>query len=106
MLISCSTDQSIKIWDLKQQQYEDDPIIIYDHEDEIVSADIRPSDQLFISMDITGIVLVRSVKNKAEVESILYTINTLPKDPDDYAKILLNVERPDEEGELLLLINE
>jgi len=52
------------------------------------------------------VVLVRSLKNKAEVENVLYTINTLPKDPDDYAKILLNVERPDEEGELLLLINE
>ena len=34
-------DQTVKIWNLKEQGYEDNPIAIYDHDDEVVSADIR-----------------------------------------------------------------
>jgi hypothetical protein len=40
-LISCSTDQTIKIWDLKKQGYDSDPLTIYDHDEEIVCADVR-----------------------------------------------------------------
>lgn len=99
-------DQTIRIWDLKQPSYEDDPIILYDHEDEIVSADIRPSDGLFASMDIQGTVLIRSLKDLSDAESVLYVINTIPKDVEDYSKILLNVERADIEGEIIVLIND
>lgn len=41
-----------------------------------------------------------------DAETILYTINSIPKDIDDYARIFLNSERPDDEGELFLLIND
>lgn len=60
-LISCSMDQSIKIWDLKQQYYEDDPLILYDHDDEVICADIRPMDSLLATMDISGTILIRSI---------------------------------------------
>lgn len=51
-LISTSMDQTVKIWDLKQPGYEDSPTVIYDHDDEVVSADIRHSDSMLITMDI------------------------------------------------------
>jgi WD40 repeat protein len=51
-LVSGSMDQAVKIWDLKQQYYEDDPTVIYDHDDEVIAADIRPSDSMLVTMDI------------------------------------------------------
>jgi len=80
--------------------------VLYDHEDEIVSADIRACDGMFLSMDIQGTVLIRSLRDLANAETILFTINSIPKDVDDYAKILMNAEKPDAEGEIILLINE
>ncbi len=70
-LISPSLDQSIKIWDLKQPGYEDDPAhAIFDHDDEIVTADIRQNDGLLATMDATGTVIVRSLK--VDIEQVLY----------------------------------
>ena len=68
-IISCSIDQTIKIWDLKMQGYEDDPISIYDHDDEIISADVRWADGLMASMDISGTVYIRSLEDP---ENVLY----------------------------------
>jgi WD40 repeat protein len=50
-LVSCSMDTTIRIWDLKKMNYQDDPLVIYDHDDEIVSADIRHRDSLLVTMD-------------------------------------------------------
>ena len=99
-------DQTIKIWDLKKGGYEDDPTVIYDHDDEVISADIRPSDSMLASMDIQGTVYIRCIKNLNDAETILQTITSIPKDVEDYAKIIFNSERPEDEGELLVLIND
>jgi len=99
-------DQSLKIWDLKQSNYEDDPIIIYDHDDEIACADIRKHDSFLASMDINGTCYIRSIANLQDAETILYTITSIPKDVDDYARILMNNEMPNAEGELLVVIND
>ena len=61
---------------------------------------------MFLSMDIQGTVLIRSLKDLANAETVLFTINNIPKDVDDYAKILMNAEKPDAEGEIILLIND
>lgn len=56
-------------------------------------------------MDIQGTVLIRSLKDLSEAESVLYTITSIPKDTA-YAKILLNVERIGAEGEVIVIIND
>jgi len=94
------------VWDLKEQGYEDEPVTLYDHEDEIVSADLRPSDSMLATMDIQGTVLIRCVKRDSDIDSVLYTITSLPKDVDDVAKVIFNRERPEDEGELLVLVND
>ena len=86
--------------------YEDDPIIIYDHEDEIVAADIRQSDSLLATMDIQGTVLIRNISRDGDHDNVLYTITSVPKDVDDVARIIFNSERPDDEGELIVMIND
>lgn len=96
-------DQTIKIWDLKQQGYEDDPITIYDHDEEIVCADIRPADAMMASMDLQGTVYIRSMEDP---ENALYTITDIPKGPDDYARLLLNLERPQDESVVIILLND
>jgi hypothetical protein len=72
----------LKIWDLKQQYYEDDPICIYDHDDEVICIDVRPSDGMFASMDVTGTVYIRSIANLQEADTVLQTITTIPKEVD------------------------
>jgi hypothetical protein len=57
----------LKIWDLKQASYEDEPLIIYDHDDEVVCADIRGADSLLVSMDIQGTILIRSLNDPETV---------------------------------------
>ena len=105
-LISCSMDQSIKIWDLKQQYYEDDPATLYDHDDEVISADIRPMDSLLATMDISGTILIRSIQTLQDAENVLYTINSLPKEIKEMAKVLFNKERAGDEAEILVLIGD
>jgi WD40 repeat protein len=80
-------DQTVKIWDLKQSSYEDDPIIIYDHDDEVLCADIRGSDSLLCTMDIKGTILVRNLNDP---ETVLYTINSVPKEVEDFARVVFN----------------
>ena len=57
-------------------------------------------------MDIQGTVLVRSLKDLSNAETVLFTISSIPKDVDDYAKILMNSEKPDAEGEIIVFIND
>ena len=92
----------MKIWDLKQQFYEGDPIILYDHEDEVVSADIR-HDGMLASMDIQGTIYVRNI---ADPETVLFMINSVPKEPEDLGRLLFNSERQGDERELLVVIND
>ena len=92
-------DQTLKIWDLK---HPDDPLILYDHDDEVVCADIRGADSLLASMDIQGIVLIRSLNDP---ETVLHTISSVPKEEQDFARILFNSQRPQSDGCLIILIN-
>ena len=99
-------DQSLKIWDLKQSYYEDDPIVIYDHDDEVCCADIRKTDNMLASMDILGIIHLRNITDLADAETILFTINSVPKEMDDFARVFFNHEKPGSEAEILILIND
>jgi len=91
---------------LKQQYYEDDPTVIYDHDDEVIAADIRSSDSMLVTMDIQGTIFVRCIANLEDAETVLYTITSIPKDVEDLAKILFNSEKQGAECELLVLIND
>lgn len=79
---------------------------IYDHDDEVICVDIRPSDSMLASMDIQGTVLVRSIANLQDAETVLYTITSIPKEVDSFAKVVFNWARPNDDKELLVLINE
>jgi hypothetical protein len=52
-----------------------------------VCADVRAADSLLASMDIQGTVLVRSLNDP---ETILHTISSIPKEVEDFARILFN----------------
>ena len=95
-------DQTRKIWDLKEQGYEDDPITIFEHEEEIVCGDIRAADAMLATMDLQGTVYIRTMDDP---ENTLYTITDIPKGPDDYARLLLNQERPEDDSVIILLLN-
>mmetsp|Transcript_8665 Transcript_8665/g.14691 ORF Transcript_8665/g.14691 Transcript_8665/m.14691 type:complete len:155 (+) Transcript_8665:2361-2825(+) len=100
-------DQTIRIWDLRLPNYQEDPHIIYDHDDEIVSADIREKDGLLATMDLQGIILLRRISGPgAEPDVVLHTIDTIPKELNDYGRLVLNAERMDDEGELIILLND
>ena len=57
-------------------------------------------------MDIQGTVYIRCIKNLSEAENILYTITSIPKEVDNFAKILFNHEKKGDERELLVVIND
>ena len=70
-----------------QNNYDDDAQhSIYDHDEEITSADVRSQDGLLATMDVGGTVLIRSLRG--EVEQVLYSLNDMPV--DDLSRILLN----------------
>ena len=100
-------DQTIKIWDLKKQGYEQDPVVIYDHDDEIVCADIRKSDGLLATMDLQGTILIRSLNEEdSDPEQTLHHITDIPKGPDDYARFILNQELGGSSNQVILLLND
>lgn len=73
-------DQTVKVWDLKQVKYEFDPLVLYDHEDEVIAASIREKDSLLATMDLQGVILVRSIADLGEADQVLYSISTIPKE--------------------------
>ena len=77
-------------------------MIIYDHDDEVVCADVRAADNLLASMDIQGTVLIRSLNDP---ETVLHTITSIPKEVEDFARILFNNQRPVSDGALIAVIN-
>lgn len=61
---------------------------------------------MLASMDITGIIHVRNIKDLSDAETILYTLNSIPKEIDDFSRVLFNSERPGCETELLVIIQD
>lgn len=61
-LVTVSSDQTLRIWDLKGSNFSSNPGIIYDHEEEIVQA-VTNGGSLVASMDVDGRVLVRDVRS-------------------------------------------
>ena len=61
--MTVSSDQTLRIWDLKGSNFSH-PTIIYDHEEEIVAA-AASHGHLLASMDTEGTILVRDVKGSA-----------------------------------------
>ncbi|CDW73591.1 protein fan [Stylonychia lemnae] len=66
-LISCSSDQTLRIWDLKGSNFSS-PTILYDHEEEIVSASVHQN--LLASMDLEGTIIVRDMRNLEVITNI------------------------------------
>jgi len=56
-------------------------------------------------MDIQGTVLIRSLKDPSDAETVLYTFASISRDTA-YAKILLNVERIGAAGEVIVIFND
>lgn len=61
-LVTVSSDQTLRIWDLKGANFSSNPSIVYDHEEEIVQA-VTNGGALVASMDVDGRVLVRDVRS-------------------------------------------
>jgi len=59
-----SSDQTLRIWDLKGSNFSN-PLILYDHEEEIVTATSQGS--LLASMDTEGTILVRDLNNSSDI---------------------------------------
>jgi len=66
-LISCSSDQTLRIWDLKGSNFSN-PTILYDHEEEIVSAAVQ--NNMLASMDVEGTVIVRDLRTSDPISTI------------------------------------
>jgi len=106
-LISYSLDQTIKVWDLKypvvneKHSYEDYPLTIFDHEAQILSADVLKTEQkhhLLASIDVSGTIYIRNIKGlrDIDIETVMYKfevpINQLfPSSGDD------NLDEEDDE---------
>lgn len=61
---------------------------------------------MLASMDILGIVHIRCIADLAEAETILYTINSIPKEMDNFARVFFNNQKLGSEAEILVLIND
>eukprot|EP00347_Sterkiella_histriomuscorum_P003989 403362173 len=66
-LISCSSDQTLRIWDLKGSNFSN-PVILYDHEEEIVSAAVTQN--ILSSMDIEGTIITRDLRTQEIISTI------------------------------------
>lgn len=67
-LITCSNDQTIRVFDLKSSNFKN-PQIFYDHEEEIVSISVSTSNYL-ASLDTAGVVVVRDLKKNDVISTI------------------------------------
>ena len=65
-----SSDQTLRIWDLKGSNFSN-PHIIYDHEEEIMTTAANNSSLMFASIDTDPTILVRDLRNSADVVSTL-----------------------------------
>ena len=57
----------MRIWDLKGSNFSN-PVILYDHEEEIISASVYQN--LIASMDVEGTIIVRDMRNYEVISSI------------------------------------
>jgi WD40 repeat protein len=57
----------LRIWDLKGSNFSN-PTILYDHEEEIISANV--SGNLLASMDVEGTILVRDLRSSELISTI------------------------------------
>lgn len=64
-----------------KSQYEDHPITIFDHQNKILAADVlrqdtRLGDPLLASLDLDGLIHIRSLKrfDESYVEHVVYTV--------------------------------
>ena len=86
-LVSYSLDQTIKVWPMQnpvlshKKHYEDNPVIIFDHEAQILSADVLKSSSLqkenvhlLASVDVTGTILIRNLFDVNKIETIIRRI--------------------------------
>jgi len=67
-LVTCSSDQTLRIWDLKTSDFAN-PKILYDHEEEIVAADAAGT--TIVSLDLEGNLLIRDVNSPDDAHCTL-----------------------------------
>ena len=92
-LISCSVDQTIKIWSLdNSSSFKNADKTLYDHEEEIVVACVcpQPDRSLMASADVDGQIIVRDI---TEPENPICHIKPeIEYEPPEVVSILFNKE--------------
>ena len=61
---------------------------------------------MLASMDALGTIHVRCIANLTDAETVLYTITSVPKEVDDFARLFFNSQRQGHQIELLVLLND
>lgn len=89
-MISFSTDTTIKIWNMVNSDFSH-PKVYYDHEGEILSADVCKNS--IISIDENGIITIRNLSNPGQIESKI-ELNLHGEDGIDHAIIKFNKADP------------
>ena len=60
---------------------------------------------MLASMDLQGTVYIRNISTLEQAETVLYTITSVPKEVEDFAKVLFNSSIQNKK-ELLVIIND
>lgn len=66
-MITCSSDCTVKLWDLKGSNFSSSETF-YDHEEEVISA--HAHNHLLASMDVEGTVIVRDIRSHDIISQI------------------------------------
>lgn len=85
-LISFSVDTTMKIWNMLNSDFSH-PKVYYDHEDEILSADV--CQKSIISIDANGIILLRDITRPGEIQKKI-EVNLKDNDFLEHAIIKFN----------------
>eukprot|EP00351_Strombidinopsis_sp_SopsisLIS2011_P003649 CAMPEP_0116883910 /NCGR_PEP_ID=MMETSP0463-20121206/16585_1 /TAXON_ID=181622 /ORGANISM="Strombidinopsis sp, Strain SopsisLIS2011" /LENGTH=195 /DNA_ID=CAMNT_0004539453 /DNA_START=2065 /DNA_END=2652 /DNA_ORIENTATION=- len=91
MLFTFSSDQEIKVWNLKTSNF-NDPIILQDHNEEVLAACVHETENLMASIDADGAVFVKDTK-ALEDEPLLSLYHN---EGYDSGALLFNRHAPDE----------
>jgi WD40 repeat protein len=89
-LISFSIDTTMKIWNMLNSDFSH-PKVFYDHEEEILSADV--CQKSIISIDANGVILLRDITRPGEIQKRI-EVNLKDTDLIEHAIIKFNKADP------------
>ena len=89
-MITCSLDQTIKIWNLEKTDFKTPEKTLYDHEEEIIAAVVSPHPDSYwlATADVEGQVIVRDLR-KPEMQQC-HIRPELEYEPPECVSILFN----------------